>query len=124
MPISLINLLSPKNKRLKGIYLNLICGLISFFLQTMVIAGILKTARLLRLLRVLRRIEQFAEYGAAVLLLLMVTFSLVGHWLACIFYAIGYWERPHLHEAIGNNVLEKYIELGKDESSKNNTQKV
>lgn len=67
----------------------------------MTIAGILKTARLLRLLRVIRRIEQFAEYGAAVLLLLMVTFSLVGHWLACIFYAIAYWERPHLHEAIG-----------------------
>lgn len=67
----------------------------------MTIAGILKTARLLRLLRVIRRIEQFAEYGAAVLLLLMVTFSLVGHWLACIFYAIAYWERPHLKGAIG-----------------------
>ena len=64
-------------------------------------AGILKLARLLRLLRVIRRIEQFAEYGAAVLLLLMVTFSLVGHWLACIFYAIAYWERPHLDDSIG-----------------------
>jgi len=74
------------------------------YLQTMTIAGILKTARLLRLLRVLRRIEQFAEYGAAVLLLLMVTFSLVSHWLACIFYAIAYWERPHLHESIGRTV--------------------
>ncbi|XP_060603869.1 potassium voltage-gated channel subfamily H member 7-like isoform X2 [Ruditapes philippinarum] len=69
--------------------------------DTMTIAGILKTARLLRLLRVIRRIEQFAEYGAAVLLLLMVTFSLVGHWLACIFYAIAYMERPHLKEPIG-----------------------
>ncbi|XP_045199121.2 potassium voltage-gated channel subfamily H member 7-like [Mercenaria mercenaria] len=69
--------------------------------DTMTIAGILKTARLLRLLRVIRRIEQFAEYGAAVLLLLMVTFSLVGHWLACVFYAIAYWERPHLENAIG-----------------------
>jgi hypothetical protein len=67
----------------------------------MTIAGILKTARLLRLLRVIRRIEQFAEYGAAVLLLLMVTFSLVGHWLACVFYAIAYWERPHLENSIG-----------------------
>lgn len=67
----------------------------------MTIAGILKTARLLRLLRVIRRIEQFAEYGAAVLLLLMVTFSLVGHWLACVFYAIAYWERPHLEDPIG-----------------------
>ncbi|WAR17132.1 KCNH7-like protein, partial [Mya arenaria] len=69
--------------------------------DTMTIAGILKTARLLRLLRVVRRIEQFAEYGAAVLLLLMVTFSLVGHWLACAFYAIAYWERPHLEDPIG-----------------------
>lgn len=69
----------------------------------MTIAGILKTARLLRLLRVIRRIEQFAEYGAAVLLLLMVTFTLVGHWLACIFYAIAYWERPHLESAIGTS---------------------
>ena len=67
----------------------------------MTIAGILKTARLLRLLRVIRRIEQFAEYGAAVLLLLMVSFSLIAHWLACIFYLIAYWERPHLHGNIG-----------------------
>jgi len=62
----------------------------------MTVTGILKLARLLRLLRVLRRIEQFAEYGAAVLMLLMVTFTLIGHWLACIFYAIAYVERPHL----------------------------
>ncbi|KAL4218255.1 Potassium voltage-gated channel subfamily H member 7 [Mactra antiquata] len=83
--------------------------------DTMTIAGILKTARLLRLLRVIRRIEQFAEYGAAVLLLLMVTFSLAGHWLACGFYAIAYWERPHLKDAIGwldtlaENINEPYV---------------
>ncbi|KAK3094471.1 hypothetical protein FSP39_002179 [Pinctada imbricata] len=69
--------------------------------DTMTIAGILKLARLLRLLRVLRRIEQFAEYGAAVLMLLMVAFILTGHWLACIFYAIAYMERPHLTYKIG-----------------------
>ncbi|XP_062575630.1 potassium voltage-gated channel subfamily H member 7-like isoform X2 [Saccostrea cucullata] len=67
----------------------------------MTITGILKLARLLRLLRVLRRIEQFAAYGAAVLMLLMVSFTLIGHWLACIFYAIAYMERPHLPERIG-----------------------
>ena len=72
-----------------------------FFFQTMTIAGILKLARLLRLLRVIRKLEQFAEYGAAVLLLLMVTFTLIGHWLACIFYAIAYVERPHLLAPIG-----------------------
>ncbi|CAI9728411.1 potassium voltage-gated channel subfamily H member 7-like isoform X2 [Octopus vulgaris] len=69
--------------------------------DTMTITGVLKTARLLRLLRVLRRIEQFAEYGAAVLLLLMVSFTLIGHWLACIFYAIANMERPHLKAKVG-----------------------
>ena len=50
-------------------------------------------ARLLRLLRVARRIDQYSEYGAAVLILLMGTFVLISHWLACIFYAIAYYER-------------------------------
>ncbi|XP_050397307.2 potassium voltage-gated channel subfamily H member 6 isoform X2 [Patella vulgata] len=68
--------------------------------DTMTVTGILKLARLLRLLRVIRRIEQFAQYGVAVLLLLMVTFTLIGHWLACIFYAIANVERPHLHASI------------------------
>ncbi|KAH9509636.1 Potassium voltage-gated channel sub H member 7, partial [Bulinus truncatus] len=68
--------------------------------DTMTVTGVLKTARLLRLLRVIRRIEAFAEYGSAVLLLLMVTFTLIGHWLACIFYAIATMERPQLHAPI------------------------
>ena len=67
----------------------------------MTVTGVLKTARLLRLLRVARRIDQYSEYGAAVLLLLMATFTLVAHWMACIFYAIGYVERPRLSEPIG-----------------------
>ncbi|XP_074661271.1 voltage-gated inwardly rectifying potassium channel KCNH7-like [Tubulanus polymorphus] len=69
--------------------------------DTMTITGVLKTARLLRLLRVARRIDQYSEYGAAVLLLLMAMFTLIAHWLACIFYAIAYIERPHLTEKIG-----------------------
>ncbi|XP_059149754.1 potassium voltage-gated channel subfamily H member 7-like isoform X2 [Physella acuta] len=68
--------------------------------DTMTVTGVLKTARLLRLLRVIRRIEAFAEYGSAVMLLLMVTFTLIGHWLACIFYAIATMERPQLHAPI------------------------
>lgn len=67
----------------------------------MTATGVLKTARLLRLLRVLRRLDQYSEYGAAVLLLLMVSFTLIGHWLACIFYAIANVERLHLHAKIG-----------------------
>ena len=66
----------------------------------MTVTGVLKTARLLRLLRVARRIDQYSEYGAAVLLLLMAAFTLVAHWLACIFYAIGYVERPKLSAPI------------------------
>ena len=32
------------------------------------------------------------------LLLLMAAFGLVGHWLACVFYAIAYIERQSLDE--------------------------
>ena len=46
----------------------------------------LKTARLLRLVRVARKIDRYSEYGAAVLVLLMATFALIAHWLACIWY--------------------------------------
>ena len=55
--------------------------------------GLLKTARLLRLVRVARKIDRYSEYGAAVLILLMSAFALVAHWLACIWYAIGFAER-------------------------------
>lgn len=58
--------------------------------------GLLKTARLLRLVRVARKLDRYSEYGAAMLLLLMATFALIAHWLACIWYAIGNYERPHL----------------------------
>ena len=53
-------------------------------LQTTTLIGLLKTARLLRLVRVARKIDRYSEYGAAVLVLLMATFALIAHWLACI----------------------------------------
>lgn len=56
--------------------------------QTTTLIGLLKTARLLRLVRVARKIDRYSEYGAAVLLLLMATFALIAHWLACI-----WWDR-------------------------------
>ncbi|XP_050316323.1 potassium voltage-gated channel subfamily H member 6 isoform X3 [Anthonomus grandis grandis] len=68
--------------------------------QTTTLIGLLKTARLLRLVRVARKIDRYSEYGAAVLLLLMATFALIAHWLACIWYAIGNAERPNLHSKI------------------------
>jgi Ion transport protein len=68
------------------------------FWQTTTLIGLLKTARLLRLVRVARKLDRYSEYGAAVLLLLMATFALIAHWLACIWYAIGNVERPTLKE--------------------------
>ncbi|KAJ8024583.1 Potassium voltage-gated channel subfamily H member 7 [Holothuria leucospilota] len=60
--------------------------------QSTTLVGLLKTARLLRLVRVARKLDRYSEYGAAVLLLLMCTFALIAHWLACIWYAIGFAE--------------------------------
>lgn len=70
--------------------------LLCFFFQTTTLIGLLKTARLLRLVRVARKLDRYSEYGAAVLLLLMATFALIAHWLACIWYAIGNAERPNI----------------------------
>ncbi|XP_076827439.1 voltage-gated inwardly rectifying potassium channel KCNH2 isoform X2 [Brachyhypopomus gauderio] len=61
--------------------------------ETTTLIGLLKTARLLRLVRVARKLDRYSEYGAAVLFLLMCTFALIAHWLACIWYAIGSVER-------------------------------
>uniref|UniRef100_A0A182QHT3 Ion transport domain-containing protein n=1 Tax=Anopheles farauti TaxID=69004 RepID=A0A182QHT3_9DIPT len=69
--------------------------------ETTTLIGLLKTARLLRLVRVARKIDRYSEYGAAVLVLLMATFALIAHWLACIWYAIGNAERPMLKGKIG-----------------------
>ncbi|XP_072508335.1 voltage-gated inwardly rectifying potassium channel KCNH2 isoform X2 [Notamacropus eugenii] len=63
--------------------------------------GLLKTARLLRLVRVARKLDRYSEYGAAVLFLLMCTFALIAHWLACIWYAIGNMEQPFMDSRIG-----------------------
>lgn len=60
--------------------------------------GFLKTIRLIRLIRIAPKLQKFSEYGIALLLLLLALFGLVGHWLACVFYAIAYIERPTLPE--------------------------
>ncbi|XP_075927837.1 voltage-gated inwardly rectifying potassium channel KCNH2-like isoform X2 [Petromyzon marinus] len=69
--------------------------------ETTILIGLLKTARLLRLVRVARKLDRYSEYGAAVLILLMCTFALIAHWLACIWYAIGNVERTYTMEQIG-----------------------
>src|SRR6218665_53886 len=67
----------------------------------MTVTGVLKTARLLRLLRVARPIDQHSPDRPALLLLLLATFMLISHWLACLFYAIAYYESPRLEAPIG-----------------------
>ncbi|XP_039609761.1 potassium voltage-gated channel subfamily H member 2 isoform X1 [Polypterus senegalus] len=69
--------------------------------ETTTLIGLLKTARLLRLVRVARKLDRYSEYGAAVLFLLMCTFALIAHWLACIWYAIGNVERSSSFPRIG-----------------------
>ncbi|XP_067626850.1 potassium voltage-gated channel unc-103 isoform X2 [Eurosta solidaginis] len=84
--------------------------------ETTTLIGLLKTARLLRLVRVARKIDRYSEYGAAVLVLLMATFVLIAHWLACIWYAIGNAERTLLTKnigwlhSLGNDIQEPYFD--------------
>uniref|UniRef100_A0A1I8INT5 Cyclic nucleotide-binding domain-containing protein n=1 Tax=Macrostomum lignano TaxID=282301 RepID=A0A1I8INT5_9PLAT len=77
--------------------------------ETTTLIGLFKTARLLRLVRVARKLDRYSEYGAAVLLLLMASFALIAHWLACIWYAIGNLERPGVLigwlDALANQML-------------------
>uniref|UniRef100_A0A8C4D7Z9 Voltage-gated inwardly rectifying potassium channel KCNH2 n=1 Tax=Dicentrarchus labrax TaxID=13489 RepID=A0A8C4D7Z9_DICLA len=88
---------------------------------TTTLIGLLKTARLLRLVRVARKLDRYSEYGAAVLFLLMCTFALIAHWLACIWYAIGNVERStsagigwldNLGEQLGKPYNDSIIESG------------
>lgn len=87
-------------------------------LQTTTLIGLLKTARLLRLVRVARKLDRYSEYGAAVLFLLMCTFALIAHWLACIWYAIGNVERQYMEHKIGwlDNLA---IQIGKNYNDTN-----
>ena len=52
----------------------------------------LKVVRLLRLGRDARKLDHYIEYGAAVLVLLLVMFVLIAHWFACLWYTIGDYE--------------------------------
>lgn len=63
-----------------------------FFKRYGSIFSALKVVRLLRLGRVVRKLDNYMEYGAAVLLILICVFVLIAHWFACIWYTIGYHE--------------------------------
>ncbi|XP_045129017.1 potassium voltage-gated channel subfamily H member 8-like isoform X3 [Portunus trituberculatus] len=50
---------------------------------------LLKLTRLLRLARLLQKMDRYYQYSALILTLLMLSFTLVAHWLACVWYAIA-----------------------------------
>lgn len=54
--------------------------------------SLLKSVRLLRLFQAARRLDQNYEKSVYLLFLMVFAFTLVAHWLACIWYAIGYNE--------------------------------
>ena len=77
------------------------------------LVGLLKTARLLRLVRVARKLDRYSEYGTAVVVLLTCLFTLIAHWLACIWHYIGYHEKENdfgwlfkLREDLGNHTAD------------------
>ena len=59
-----------------------------------------------------RKIDKYLEYGASTFFLLMLSFCLVAHWMACIFYLIatGYDKyEPHgWLQVLGRTVGEPY----------------
>ena len=42
-----------------------------------------------------RKLDRYSEYGTAVVVLLTCLFTLIAHWLACIWHGIGYEERKN-----------------------------
>ncbi|XP_071050671.1 voltage-gated delayed rectifier potassium channel KCNH8 isoform X2 [Onthophagus taurus] len=50
---------------------------------------LIKLTRLLRLARLLQKIDRYAQYSAMILTLLMLSFTLMAHWLACIWFVIA-----------------------------------
>lgn len=69
--------------------------------------------RLLRLGRVARKIDKYLEYGASTFFLLMLSFCLVAHWMACIFYLIATeydnYEPHGWLQVLGNLIGEPYM---------------
>ena len=80
-------------------------------IDTLKITGLLKIIRLLRLLRIFKKLEQYSEYGSAVLLSLLAVFVIAGHWLACVFYAIAYIERPTLPGRVYKIFIQRFFSL-------------
>ncbi|CAL8071875.1 unnamed protein product [Calicophoron daubneyi] len=72
LPYGLLDLIGSKDK-----------GSVTSILHT------LRIVRLLRLWRVLRKLDQFLEYVATILFIMIFCFILLAHWLACVWYMVG-----------------------------------
>ncbi|XP_015924116.1 voltage-gated delayed rectifier potassium channel KCNH8 isoform X2 [Parasteatoda tepidariorum] len=48
-----------------------------------------KLTRLLRLARLVQKVDRYSQHSSIILTLLMLFFSLVAHWMACIWYVIA-----------------------------------
>ena len=46
-------------------------------------------------MRVARKLDRYSEYGLAVVILLTCLFTLIAHWLACIWHGIGNLEKKN-----------------------------
>ncbi|XP_071519496.1 voltage-gated delayed rectifier potassium channel KCNH8 isoform X3 [Panulirus ornatus] len=62
---------------------------------------LLKLTRLLRLARLLQKMDRYYQYSALILTFLMLSFTLVAHWLACVWYAIAEDEMQNPQAEIG-----------------------
>ena len=56
----------------------------------------LKILRLLRLARVAYKLELLTQYGAIALTVSVLIFGMMAHWLACVWYLIGWNELNNL----------------------------
>ncbi|PRD26687.1 UNVERIFIED_CONTAM: Kcnh8 [Trichonephila clavipes] len=50
---------------------------------------LLKLTRLLRFARLLQKMDRYSQHSTIILTLLMLFFSLVAHWMACVWYVIA-----------------------------------
>ncbi|KAE8747516.1 hypothetical protein FOCC_FOCC005677, partial [Frankliniella occidentalis] len=53
----------------------------------------MKLTRLLRLARLLQKMDRYSQYSAMILTMLMFFFTLLAHWLACVWFVIAERER-------------------------------
>ncbi|ELU07688.1 hypothetical protein CAPTEDRAFT_168526 [Capitella teleta] len=63
--------------------------LYAFQVNTGTLIHLLKVARLLRLARLMQKLERYSQYSFVILTLLMAMFTVLAHWLACVWYFIG-----------------------------------